>query len=282
MDQLSPEDQHRRALAFRALHAGPGAFVIANAWDAGTARLLTGLGFDALATTSAGLAFALGRPDGANLVRREEALANARAIVDATGLPVSADLENGFGVDPAEVAATIRLAAGTGLVGASIEDATGEPERPIHPLELAVERIEAAVAAARELDFPFTVTARAENFLHGRPDLADTVRRLQAFEAAGADVLFAPGLPDAEAVRTVCAEVGKPVNVLAAGPLTRLTVAQLAELGARRISVGSAFARVALAATRRAAAALRESGGFTALTEAMPMPEASALMTERD
>ncbi|MDH6119049.1 isocitrate lyase/phosphoenolpyruvate mutase family protein [Kitasatospora sp. GAS204B] len=278
---ITPDDQRRRAHAFRDLHAGPGAFVVANAWDQGTARLLSALGFTAVATTSAGLAFALGRTDGANLVTREEALANARAIVTATDLPVSADLENGFGASPDAVAETIRLAAATGLVGGSIEDATGDPATPIHPFEQAVERIRAAVAAARELDFPFTVTARAENFLHGRPDLDDTVRRLRAFEAAGADVLFAPGLPDAEAVRTVCAAVDKPVNVLAAGPLAKLTVRQLAELGARRISVGSAFARVALAAAQRSAAEILNTGGFASFADAMPMSEANSLMSDQ-
>ncbi|MFF7636774.1 isocitrate lyase/phosphoenolpyruvate mutase family protein [Kitasatospora sp. NPDC008050] len=276
--QLSLEDQHRRALAFRELHTGPGAFVVANAWDAGTARLLTDLGFAALATTSAGLAFSLGRADGADLVDRAEALANARAIVSATHLPVAADLESGFGADAEAIAATIELAAEAGLVGGSIEDATGDPQAPIHSFEVAVERVGAAVAAARRLDLPFTVTARAENFLHGRPDLADTVRRLQAFEAAGADVLFAPGLPDAEAVRTVCAAVSRPVNVLAAGPLAELTVQQLGELGARRISVGSGFSRVALGAARRAADAVLRTGSFAALAEALPFGEANALM----
>lgn len=253
-------------------------FVVANAWDAGTARLLTGLGFAALATTSAGLAFSLGRPDGAGLVDRAEALANARAIVGAGHLPVSADLESGFGPDAEAIAATIELAAEAGLVGGSIEDATGDEQAPIHPFEVAVERVRAAVAAARRLDLPFTVTARAENFLHGRPDLADTVRRLQAFEAAGADVLFAPGLPDAEAVRTVCAAVSRPVNVLAAGPLAELTVSQLGELGARRISIGSGFSRVALGAARRAADAVLRTGSFAALAEALPFGDANALM----
>ncbi|MCX4744852.1 isocitrate lyase/phosphoenolpyruvate mutase family protein [Kitasatospora sp. NBC_01287] len=278
--QLSTEDQRRRALAFRDLHTAPGAFVIANAWDAGTARLLSGLGFAALATTSAGLAFALGRADGANLVDRDEALANARAIVAATELPVAADLENGFGRSPQEVAETIRLAAATGLVGGSIEDATGRSSEPIFPFEAAVERVRAAVAAARELDFPFTVTARAENFLHGRPDLDDTVRRLRAFEAAGADVLFAPGLPDAEAVRTVCSAVSKPVSVIAAGPIAELTVDQLAELGARRISVGSAFARLALAAAQRSAAEILRTGGFGSFAGAVPMAEINAVMEQ--
>ncbi|WP_329570912.1 isocitrate lyase/PEP mutase family protein [Kitasatospora sp. NBC_01266] len=277
---ITPDEQRRRAHAFRELHTGPGAFVIANAWDAGTARLLGSLGFAALATTSAGLAFALGRADAANLVSREEALANARAIVAATDLPVSADLENGFGTSEAAVAETIRLAAATGLVGGSIEDATGDPADPVYPFDLAVDRVRAAVAAAAELDFPFTVTARAENFLHGRPDLDDTVRRLRAFEAAGADVLFAPGLPDAEAVRTVCAAVSKPVNVIAAGPIAALTIDQLTELGARRISVGSAFARLALAAAQRSAAEILSAGCFTSFAAAMPMPEANKLMSQ--
>jgi len=183
-----------KALAFRALHEELGAFVVPNAWDAGTARILGALGFRALATTSAGLAFALGRRDGAAAISREETLANARAIAEATDLPVSADLENGFAHEPQAAAATIRLAADAGVVGGSIEDSTGDPSAPIYDFDLAVERIAAAVAVARSMPFPFTLTARAENFLHGRRDVADTIRRLQAYEAAGADVLYAPGL----------------------------------------------------------------------------------------
>src|SRR5579872_4530748 len=209
-------DQAEKARRFRALHERHQAFVIPNPWDRGTARLLTSLGFEALATTSAGFAFSLGRRDGA--VNREEVLAHCRVIVDATALPVSADLENGFGNAPATVAETIRLAAATGLVGGSIEDATGEATSPLYDFAFAVERVKAAVAAARSLPFPFTLTARAENFLHGRLDLDDTIRRLRAFSEAGADVLYAPGLPSLEAVAQVCAAVApRPVNVLAGG-----------------------------------------------------------------
>ncbi|GLW92410.1 isocitrate lyase/PEP mutase family protein [Actinokineospora globicatena] len=271
-------DQHARAEAFAQLHRGPGAFVVANAWDAGTARLLTGLGFRALATTSAGLAFTLGRADGANLVTRAETLANARAIISATTLPVSADLENGFGDQPQEVAETIRLAGEAGLVGGSIEDATGRDDDRIYDLGLAVERITAAAESAKALPFPFTLTARAENFLNGRPDLDDTIRRLQAFAEAGADVLYAPGLPDLDSIRAVCAAVDKPVNVLAAGPAARCSVTKLGELGARRISLGSALPRAALTAAVLAAQEIAESGTFTLTTGAMSYAQADALI----
>ena len=201
--------QAAKAARFQALHARPGAFVIPNPWDASTARILQGLGFEALTTTSAGLAFVLGRRDGAGEVTRDETLANAKAIADATDLPVAADLENGFGHTPEAAAETIRLAGEAGLVGGSIEDATGDAQRPIYDFQQAVERVAAAAEAARALSFPFVLVGRAENFLHGRPDLDDTIRRLQAFEAAGADALFAPGLTRAEDIRTVCASVGQ-------------------------------------------------------------------------
>jgi 2-methylisocitrate lyase-like PEP mutase family enzyme len=255
--------QSKRARSFRALHERPGAFVIPNPWDVGTARILAGLGFEALATTSAGLAFALGRRDGEGAVSRDEALAHAGVIVDATPLPVSADLENGFGDTPESAAETIRLAADAGLVGASIEDATGDPDRPIYDASLAAERIAAAVEAARALPFPFTLTARAENFLHSRPYLDDTIRRLQAFEAAGADVLYAPGLRDLAMIRTVCTAVGKPVNVIMGLAGAPFSVDQLAAAGARRISLGSALARAALGAFLRAAREVKERGTFT-------------------
>jgi 2-methylisocitrate lyase-like PEP mutase family enzyme len=270
-----------KARAFRALHEGPGAFVIPNPWDVGTARILAGLGFEALATTSAGLAFALGRRDGEGAVSRDEALAHARAIVGATPLPVSADLENGFGDAPERAAETIRLAAETGLVGASIEDATGDPERPLYDASLAAERIAAAAEAARALPFPFTLTARAENFLHGRPDLDDTIRRLQAFEAAGADVLYAPGLRELDMIRTVVAAVGKPVNVIMGLAGAPFSVDELAAAGVRRISLGSALARVGLGAFLRAAREVKEHGTFTLAETAASFAEIESFMQGR-
>jgi 2-methylisocitrate lyase-like PEP mutase family enzyme len=273
--------QVERARTFRALHERAGAFVIPNPWDVGTARILAGLGFEALATTSAGLAFALGRRDGEGAVSRDEALAHAAAIVGATPLPVSADLENGFGDAPKTVAGTIRLAADAGLAGASIEDATGDPDRPIYDPSRAAERIAAAAEAARALPFPFTLTARAENFLHGRPDLDDTIRRLQAFEAAGADVLYAPGLRDLGMIRTLCAAVGKPVNVIMGLSGAPFSVDQLAAAGVRRISVGSAFARAALGAFLRAAREVKERGTFTFAADAAAFAEIEAFMSGR-
>jgi 2-methylisocitrate lyase-like PEP mutase family enzyme len=249
-----------RAEAFRALHERPGAFPIPNPWDAGSARILAGLGFEALATTSGGLAYSLGRRDAQGLVTRDEALAHAAAIVEATPLPVSADLENGFGDDPETVAETIGLAGAVGLAGASIEDATTRPDDPIHPLGLAVERVAAAVEAARALPFAFVLTARAENHLYGRDDLADTIARLQAYEEAGADVLYAPALRTLDEVRAVCSSVAKPVNVLAWRGLGDLDA--LAEAGATRVSVGSGLAIAAYTGFLRAARELREQGTF--------------------
>ena len=272
---MTEPDQLVRAAAFRELHEADRAFLMPNPWDAGTARLLSGLGFAALATTSAGLAHALGRPDGANQVDRTETLANAASIVAATSLPVSADLESGFADDPAGVGETIRLAAGAGLVGGSIEDTTGDPADPIQPLEQALDRVRAAVAAARALPFPFTLTARAENYLYGKADLADTIARLQAFAAAGADVLYAPALPDLATIRTVCQALDRPVNVLA-GP--RFSVAELSDCGVRRISLGSGLSRVALAAVAAAAAELTGPGSFSFLDGALPYQQANAMM----
>lgn len=272
-----PAARLRRAVAFRALHEGPGPFVVPNPWDAGTARILASFGFAALATTGAGLAHSLGRPDGANQVSRAEILANATAIVDATGLPVTADLESGFGERPEDVAETIRLAAAAGLVGGSVEDSTGRDEDPVRPLEEAVERVAAAVEAAKGLDFPFTVTARAENFFQGRPDLDDTIRRLRAYEAAGADVLYAPALPDADAIRAVCAAVERPVNVLMTAAL-KLSLADLGALGVRRVSTGSALSRAALGALTRAAREITGTGTFGFVADALPYDEANALL----
>lgn len=273
--------QKQKAETFRALHARAGIFVIPNPWDAGSARILAAMGFEALATTSAGLAFALGRPDGHDVVSRDETLANARAIVEATDLPVSADLESCFAATPTDVAETIRRAAETGLVGGSIEDATYDRQRPIYDLSEAVERVAAAVEAARALPFPFTLTARAENFLFGRRDLDDTIRRLQAYEKAGADVLYAPALPGLDAIRTVCASVSKPVNVLLGGKGQGLSVADLAAAGARRISVGSALYRAAIGSFARAAREVREKGTFTFGDDAMPYADLNAMMAKR-
>jgi 2-methylisocitrate lyase-like PEP mutase family enzyme len=263
-----PASQTERADAFRALHRRAGAFVMPNPWDVGTARILAGLGFAALATTSAGLAFTLGRRDAEGAVTRAEALAHAGTIVDATPLPVSADLENGFGAAPETVAETIRLAAEAGLVGCSIEDASGDRERPIYDLVQAVERVGAAAEAARSLPFPFTLTARAENFLYDRPDLDDTIRRLQAFEAAGADVLYAPGLRDLATIRMVCQALGKPVNVIMGLAGAPFSVDDLAAAGVRRISLGSALPRAALGAFLRAAREVKERGTFTFAADA--------------
>lgn len=274
--------QSKKAEALQALHTGPGTFVIPNPWDAGTARMLAALGFPALATTSAGFAFSVGRRDGDGAVTRDETLEHARAVVEASDLPVSADLENGFGDDPGSIAETIRLAASVGLVGGSIEDATTDPRRPLYDFGHAVERVAAAAAAARALPFPFALVGRAENFLRGKPDLDDTIRRLQAYAAAGADVLYAPSLPDLDAVRAVCAAVHpKPVNVLAGGKGSSFTVANLAAAGVRRISVGSALNRAALGAFLRASREILEKGTFTFGDDAAPFAELNGFMAGR-
>jgi len=270
-------DQGSRFTVFRELHERPGAFVIPNPWDAGSARILTALGFEALATTSVGFAFSIGRRDSAAGLTRELVLENARAIVEATELPVSADLEDGFGSAPEACAATIRAAAGIGLVGGSIEDMTGDASQPIFEFNHAVERIAAAGEVARGL--PFLFTARAENFIWGRPDLDDTIRRLQAFSKAGADVLYAPGLPSIEAIRTVCASVDKPVNVVMGLKGAPFTVAALQDAGVKRISVGGSFARAALGAFIRAAREVKEHGTFTYSADAIPDAEAAAYMS---
>ena len=268
--------QAEKAKAFRALHEREGAFIIPNPWDAGSARLLAHLGFEALATTSMGYAFSLGRRDGS--LSREETLVNAAAIVAATDLPVSADLENGFGDAPESAAETIRQAAAAGVVGGSIEDSTGRPERPIYEFEHAVERVRAAVAAARALPFPFTLTARAENFLHGRPDIKDTIRRLQAFQEAGADVLYAPGLATKDDIAAVVSSVDRPVNVLMR---PQLSLAELSAMGVKRISVGSALCRVSLAAFLRAAREMSEPGTFTFGAEAANPKDITAIFAGR-
>lgn len=258
------QTQAEKAARLLALHQRPQPFVIANPWDAGSARILAGLGFEALSTTSAGLAFSLGKRDGAGEVTREEALANAGTIVAATDLPVAADLENGYGDAPEDAAETIRLAAAAGLVGGSIEDASHDEASPIYDFNHAVERVAAAVEAARALAFPFQLVARAEGYLHDRKDLDDILRRLQAFEKAGASVLFAPGLTKPEEIRAVCAAVSRPVNVLMGiKGVPPLTVSELGELGVRRISLGSGFCRAALTAFYHAAREVRDDGTFT-------------------
>jgi len=270
--------QTLRAEAFKALHERDRAFVIPNPWDAGSAKLLASLGFEALATTSAGLAFSLGRPDAEGAMTLEETLDNARAIVDATALPVAADLENGFSDDPKGCAEAILLGAQAGLVGGSIEDASGNAEEPIYSFHHAVERVEAAVAAARSLDFPFMLCARAENLLHGRMDLDDTIARLQAFAEAGADVLYAPGLRTADEIRAVVQAVApKPVNVLMGMQGVQLGVNQLQDLGVRRISVGSSLMRAAFGAFYRGAEEILRQGTFTYGEQAMPFDQLNQL-----
>jgi len=268
--------QKDKAVRFRALHEGPGAFVIANPWDAGSARILEGLGFVALATSSGASAGVLGRRDGQ--VKREEALAQARAIVAATELPVSADLEKGFGDAPQDAAQTIRLAAEAGLVGGSIEDATGDPKQPLYEIAHATERVAAAARAARALPFPFTLTARAENFLRGNPDLEDTIRRLQAFAAAGADVLFAPGLPDLAAVRAVCAAVKKPVNFMAGIKGRSFSVAELEAAGVRRVSLATSLYRAAMTGLLDAAREVKDKGSFGYLERCLSTAELNGFL----
>ena len=272
--------QAQRAEAFRALHERPGAFIIPNPWDAGTARLLASLGFEALATTSLGLANSLGRVDGTNAVSRREVLDNCRAIAAATDLPVNADLENGYADAPSEAAEMIRLAAEAGVVGGSIEDATGDASRPIYDFALAVERVHAAVETARTLPFRFMLTARAENLLHGRPDLDDTIRRLQAFEKAGADVLYAPGLRDLATIRTVMSAVSRPINVVMSAADPSLTLAQLADAGVKRVSVGGALSRLALAAFLEGAREMKDRGGFTWVRKTVPSKELKAIFKD--
>ena len=267
--------QLEKALAFRALHQRDSAFIIPNPWDIGTARLLAHLGFEALATTSAGYAFSVGQRD--NTIGRDHMMAHVAEIVSATELPVSADLENGFGDNPDTVAETIRLAAAAGLVGASIEDATTRPSDPIYDHALAVERIRAAAAVARALPFPFMLPARAENYLVGRPDLADTIKRLQAYQEAGADVLYAPGLRTKEDIAAVVSSVERPVNVIMGLQGAHLSLAELSELGVKRVSVGSALSRTALGAFLHAAEEMRTHGTFHFAEHAVSYRDISAL-----
>jgi 2-methylisocitrate lyase-like PEP mutase family enzyme len=274
--------QMEKAQAFRALHERSEAFVIPNPWDAGTARLLEHLGFDALATTSAGYAFSMGLKDSA--VGREKMIAHVAAVAEATDLPVSADLENGFGDAPEIAAETIRMAAAAGAVGGSIEDATGRTDEPsgepVYERAQAVERVRAAAEAARSLAFPFTLTARAENYLVGRPDLKDTIERLQAYQEAGAGVLYAPGLRSKEDIAAVVRSVDRPVNVIMGLQGVRLTVAELSAMGVRRISVGSALSRVALTAFLHAAREMREQGTFMFAEDAVSYRHMNAMFGE--
>ena len=268
--------QHDKADRFRALHERPGVFVIPNPWDVASSRLLAGLGFEALATSSAAAAIAIGRRDGG--LTRDQALEQARIIVEATDLPVSADLENGFGDQPEAVAETIRKAAAVGLAGCTIEDSTGDRDRPLYDEALAIERIAAAVEAVRGLPFPFQLTARAHNLLFAGASVDDTIRRLQAFERAGADVLFAPGLPDLDAVRTLCAAVSKPVNFMVGIKGKSFSVAELAAAGVKRISLATSLYRAAMTGLLDAPREVRESGQFGFLERSTTTAELIELM----
>jgi 2-methylisocitrate lyase-like PEP mutase family enzyme len=268
--------QSDKATRFRALHQAPGAFVIPNPWDGGSARILAALGFQALATSSGASAGTLGRRDGR--VTREEALAHARVIVAATDLPVAADLEKGFGDAPSAAAETIRGAAGVGLVGGSIEDATGDKDKPLYDIGHATERVAAAVEAARALPFAFTLTARTENFLRGNPSLDDTIKRLQAFEKVGADVLMAPGLPDLAAVRAVCAAVSKPVNFMVGIRGKSFTVAELTAAGVKRISLATSLYRAAMSGLIDAAREVKDAGTFSYVDRGVASPDLAAFM----
>ncbi len=273
---MTTVSQAEKAARFRALHEGPHAFVIPNPWDAGSARVLAGLGFTALATSSGASAGTLGRRDGR--VTRDEALAHARAIVEATDLPVSADLEKGFGDAPAAAEETVRLAAEAGLVGCSIEDFSRDPTVGIYEIGHATERVSAAVWAARALPFPFILTGRAENFIRGNPSLDDTIRRLQAYERAGADVLFAPGLPDLAAVRSVCQAISRPFNFMAGIKGKSFTVRELEAAGVRRISLASSLYRAAMTGLVAAAREVKDHGTFGYVDHTLPTPDLNALM----
>jgi len=268
--------REEKAVAFRALHERPGAFIIPNPWEAGTAKLLAAVGFEALATTSLGLANMLGRAD--SRVTRDEVIANCRIIAEATDLPVNADLENCFVHEPEAAAEAIRLAAEAGAVGGSIEDYTGDNKNPICDFDLAVARVRSAVKVAHSLPVPFLLTARAENLIRGCNDMADTVRRLRAYEAAGADVLYAPGLRNLDEVRHVVGAVNRPVNVVTGWLDPDITLAQLSEAGAKRISVGGALSRLALAGFVKAARAMREHGSFTWMRDMKGMAELAKML----
>ena len=270
-------DQASKAKAFRDLHARPRPFLIPNPWDRGSALILESLGFEALATTSLGMANALGRVDAEGAVSRVELLENCRIIAEATDLPVNADLENGYADDPKEAASILRDAAEMGVVGGSIEDWSGER---IYDLNHAIERVAAGVEVARSLPVPFTFVARAENLIRGRLDLDDTIRRLQAFEKAGADVLYAPGLYDLATMRTVVQSIGKPLNVVMSAADPSLTAAEMEAVGVKRLSVGGALSRLALAAFMQGAREMKERGGFTWMRNAMPTADLKAVFRE--
>lgn len=271
----------KKAQLFKSLHERNRMFVLPNPWDIGTARILAALGFEALATTSAGYAFSRGHIDWVGETSRDEALAHAREIVDATPLPVSADLENGFGDAPETVAETVQRAGDIGLAGCTIEDTSGDRDKPIYDKNLAIERITAGVEAAASLDHPFMLTARAENYLHGRNDFDDTLERLIGYQAAGADVLYAPGLPDLEAIRQVCTAVSKPVNVVAGIGLKGVTLADLEQCGVQRVSLGSSLARTALGAMLNASMEIRDHGTFAAFETAASFSEIERLISVR-
>ena len=268
--------QQEKAVAFRALHERPEAFIIPNPWDAGTAKLLATLGFEARATTSLGLANMLGRADAK--LTLTEVIDNCRVIAEATDLPVNADLENCFAHAPDAAAATIALAADAGIVGGSIEDYTGDPAEPIYDFDLAVARVRAAVDVAHSRPVPFMLTARAENLIHGRTDMADTVRRLQAYEAAGADVLYAPGLRSVDEVRHVAQALSRPLNVVTGWLAPDITAQQLSDAGAKRISVGGALSRLALATFVKAAQAMRQQGSFDWMRDMLSMAELAPML----
>lgn len=281
MTGLSNDDlktQVEKGQVFAALHERDRAFIIPNPWDVGTARLLAQLGFEALATTSAGYSFSVGQPD--NSVTRAEMMQHAAAIASATDLPVSADLENGFGDSPEIVAETFRLAAAAGLVGGSIEDMSRQPGRPIYEIGFAMDRVQAAAEIVRDLPFAFTLTARAENYLGGHPDLGDTIERLQAYQAAGADVLYAPGIVSQDDIAIIVKSVDRPVNVVMGLQGIQLSLAELSGLGVKRVSVGSALSRAALGAFLRAAREMREHGTFTFAEQAVGYRDINAMLSQ--
>lgn len=272
------KSQAEKGQIFRELHQREQAFIIPNPWDTGSARLLASSGFEALATTSVGYAFSVGRQD--HEIERDEMIAHAAAMSAATDLPLSADLENGYGDDPVTVAETVRMAAGAGLSGCSIEDSTNHSDDPIYGFDFAVERIQAAVGVARSLPFPFMLTARSENYLHGRKDLNDTIRRLQAFQEAGADVLYAPGMTSMDEIASLVKSVDRPVNVLAGMQGIHFDLAELSRVGVRRVSVGGALTRVALGAFIRAAREMKQHGTFTFVDEPVSSGEISDMLRE--